>query len=261
MNICRFVARVGVAIAVLTVAAWSAGPAFADTTATFTLRGQHLTLHLSGQTSGEPVIVASGDGGWIHLGPRAADTLARAGYFVVGVDSKQYLSAFTSGKVTLSEQEVQKDFAALVEYAAKGRRAKPILLGVSEGAGLSVLAATASAMKDVVRGVVALGLPDLNELGWRWKDAIIYITKGVPDEPTFSVSRMIDRVAPLPLAALHSSHDEFVPVAVITDLIGRAREPKRLWVIDATDHAFSGGEQEFERRLLEAMAWIKSPAR
>jgi len=242
----------------VTLASWDVRAVAADSTATLTLRGRELTLHLSGPASGDPVVLASGDGGWIHLGPTAAAMLARAGWFVVGVDSKQYLAAFTSGKVTLSEQDVQKDFATLVAYAARGRRAKPILVGVSEGAGLSVLAATDPAVKGAVRGVVALGLPDLNELGWRWKDAIIYITKGVPDEPTFSVERLIDRVAPLPLAALHSTNDEFVPVAVITRMMDRAREPKRLWVIPASNHAFSGAEEAFERRLLEALAWIRS---
>jgi dienelactone hydrolase len=258
MKIDLLVLFVSSAVAVFSVATANDGAASPDTTTTFTLRGHALTLHLSGPSTGEPVIVASGDGGWIHLGPRAADILARAGYFVVGVDSKQYLSAFTSGTKTLSERDVQADFTSLIAYAAKGRGANPILLGVSEGAGLSVLAATDPGVKRAVRGVVALGLPDFNELGWRWTDAIIYITKGVPDEPTFSVSQMIDRVAPLPLAALHSTRDEFVPVSVITGMMARAKEPKRLWVIPATNHAFSGGEQEFERRLLEAMAWIKA---
>jgi alpha-beta hydrolase superfamily lysophospholipase len=248
-------------VAALGVAAVSgAETAAAETAVVFTLRGHELTLHLSGPSGGDPVIVSSGDGGWIHLGPTAAAMLARAGFFIVGVDSKQYLSAFTSGKVTLSEQDVQKDFATLVAYAAKGRQAKPILVGVSEGAGLSVLAASDPSVKAAVRGVIALGLPDLNELGWRWKDAIIYITKGVPDEPTFSVERLIDRVAPLPLAALHSTNDEFVPVPVITRMMDRAKEPKRLWVIPASNHAFAGAEVAFERRLLEAVAWIKSAA-
>jgi pimeloyl-ACP methyl ester carboxylesterase len=246
------------AAALLVLLAVRVGDAAAETTATFTLRGHDLTLHLWGPPAGDPVILASGDGGWIHLGPAAAAILARAGYSVVGVDSKQYLSAFTSGKTTLSERDVQQDFGTLIAYAAKGRRAKPILIGVSEGAGLSVLAATDPTVKRAVRGVVGLGLPDLNELGWRWKDAIIYITKGVPDEPTFSVDRLIGRVAPVPLAALHSSNDEFVPVPVITRMMERAQEPKRLWIIRASNHAFSGSEAEFERRLLEALAWIKS---
>ena len=49
---------------------------------------------------------------------------------------------------------------------------KPILIGVSEGAGLSVLAATDAQTKALIGGVIGLGLPDMNELGWRLKDSI-----------------------------------------------------------------------------------------
>jgi type IV secretory pathway VirJ component len=43
------------------------------------------------------VVISSGDGGWLHLGPHVAEVLAASGYFVVGFDVKAYLSGFTSG--------------------------------------------------------------------------------------------------------------------------------------------------------------------
>ena len=236
-------------------------PARAQGTQAFLVRGRTLTLRLSGPAAGDVVVVASGDGGWYHLGPEVADTLARVGYRVVGFDSREYLSAFTSRQKTLREADVVRDLASLVAFAAGGHREKPILIGVSEGAGLCVLVAADAAAKQTVRGVVALGLPDVNELGWQWRDAMIYLTKGVPDEPTFSVARIIDGVAPLPLAAIHSTNDEFVPLPVIERLLARAREPKRLWIVRASNHRFSGNEDEFRRRLLEAVAWVKATAR
>jgi fermentation-respiration switch protein FrsA (DUF1100 family) len=87
---------------------------------------------------------------------------------------------------------------------------------------------------------------------------VIYITKGIPNEPTFSVSGIVDRVAPLPLAAIHSTRDEFVSIADIQRIMGRAKEPKRLWVITASNHRFSGAEGEFDRRLIEAIDWVKA---
>ena len=69
----------------------------------------------------------------------------------------------------------------------------------------------------VIAGVVGLGLPDLNELGWRWRDALIYITHGVPKEPSFSTAAIVKRVAPIALAAIHSTHDEFVPLAEVQE--------------------------------------------
>lgn len=229
------------------------------------IRGHHLTLHLYGKPEGAPVVVSSGDGGWIHLAPSVAEVLSSRGFFVVGLDSKAYLEAFTVGKKTLSQEEVPTDFRVLIDFAARAARAVraagestslPILIGVSEGAGLSVLAVTSEENQKRVAGVIGLGLPDVNELGWRFRDSIIYITKKIPDEPTFSVGNLIAKVSPVPLAAIHSTHDEFVPLNRIQEMMEQARNPKRLWVIDAPDHRFSGHEDELTRRLLEAIEWI-----
>lgn len=234
--------------------------AAAQDTATITLRGKAQTLRLSGNRQGEPVIVSSGDGGWVHLAPHVADTLAARGYFVIGFDARAYLSSFTEGGATLRPEDEPGDFETLARYAAAagGRGARPLLIGVSEGAGLSVLAATEPKTRTAIGGVIALGLPDVNELGWRWRDAIIYVTKGVPREPVFHVRDLIARVTPSPLAIIASTHDEFMTLTDTRALFDAAKDPKRLWTIEAADHRFSNSLDEFDRRLIEAIAWIRS---
>jgi len=236
----------------------AASDALSPRTETLALRGRAQTLHVYGTRGGPAAIVTSGDGGWVHLGPDVAGFLAGEGYFVVGFDAKAYLSAFTTGAGTLSVDDVPRDYAALVDYAALGAPGRPLLVGVSEGAGLSVLAATAPEVQARVAGVVVLGLPDRNELGWHWRDSIIYVTKKTPNEPTFSACEQVGRVAPVPLAALHSTHDEFVALPEIERIMGQAREPKRLWVIEAANHRFSDNQAELQRRLKEAIAWTRS---
>jgi dienelactone hydrolase len=233
-----------------------AGPA--ESRETLVIRGCTQSLHLYGPRGGPVAIVTSGDGGWVHLGPDVAAVLAGEGYFVVGFDAKAYLSCFTSRDGPLAVTDVPQDYRTLVEYAARGGRGLPLLVGVSEGAGLSVLAATEPKIQAGIEGVVALGLPDLNELGWRWRDSVIYVTKKTPNEPTFSAREYVGRVAPVPLAALHATHDEFVPVPVIESILAQAREPKRLWVIEAANHRFSDNQQELWHRLREAIEWIRS---
>jgi fermentation-respiration switch protein FrsA (DUF1100 family) len=243
----------------LVTASWAVvmtGDAWAQTRETVTIRGQAQSLHVYGARGGIPIIVSSGDGGWIHLGPHVAELLAAKGFFVVGFDVKAYLERFTSGKTTLRPEDEPSDYKVIADFAARGTTEKPILIGVSEGAGLSVLAASDPRMKTEVAGVIGLGLPELNELGWRWKDALIYLTHRAPDEPTFSVSTIIDRVAPVPLGAIHSTHDEFVPVAEVQRVLERAHEPKKLWIINAADHRFSDNLAEFNQCLLEAITWI-----
>ena len=100
-------------------------------------------------------------------------------------------------------------------------------------------------------------MPITNELGWRWRDSLIYITHGVPNEPTFSTLAVIGQVAPLPVASIHSTHDEFVSQAEARDLLSHAADPKRLWLVSASDHRFSDNLAEFDARLLEALAWVR----
>lgn len=243
-------------VAAVTLISATAAHAQAPTTDTVRIRDHQQTVHIYGTRGGTPVIVSSGDGGWIHLGPQVAAFLASHGYFVVGFDVKAYLESFTSGSTTLRTQDVAPDYRTLIAYAARGSSEKPVLVGVSEGAGLSVLAAADASTKALVRGVVALGLPDVNELGWRWKDSLIYVTHGVPKEPTFQTRDVVADVAPLPLAAIHSTNDEFVPVSQARELLARAKSPSTLWIVTARDHRFSDNRPEFERRLMEAFTWI-----
>jgi len=225
---------------------------------TIVIRGRAQTLHVYGTRGGAaPIVLSSGDGGWIHLAPHVAEVLAERGFFVVGLDTKDYLESFTSSTAALRMQDEPGDFQQLAKYAAQGSREKPVLIGVSEGAGLSVLAATDKATKSQIAGVIGLGLPDLNELGWRLKDSIIYVTHEVPNEPLFSVAGLIDKVAPVPLALIHSTKDEFVPLADAQKILQKANPPKRLWVVEASDHRFSGNTAEFDRRLLEAIEWVR----
>lgn len=222
-----------------------------------TLRGHEQFLHLYGPADGTPVIVSSGDGGWIHLGPHVAEWLAARGYSVFGFDAKAYLAGFTAEHSALRPYEEPGDYKVLAGVASAATGRKPILIGVSEGAGLSVLAANDPDTKAAIAGVIAIGLPEVNELGWRWKDSLTYLTHHPPNEPVFSAAGLAGGVAPLPLALVQSTHDEFVPAADTRRIFDRAAAPKQLWVIDASNHRFSDNLTEFDARLLEALEWVQ----
>lgn len=228
--------------------------------ATLAIRGHEQVLHLYGPPTGDPVVVSSGDGGWMHLGPHVAEFLSTRGYFVVGFDVKAYLTSFTAGRTGVRPEDEPGDYLVLARFAAAKTRKSPVLIGVSEGAGLSALAATDPATRSEIAGVIGLGLPDVNELAWRWKDSLIYLTHQAPNEPSFRTSAIIERIAPAPLAMIHSTHDEFVPLADAQKMFQMSREPKRLWIVNASNHRFSDNLEEFDRRLLEALAWVSAHA-
>jgi virulence protein VirJ len=249
----------GCPVAVVLMLGW-ARPAHAHSavpvTETFAIRGHSQTLHIYGSRGGDPVIVSSGDGGWIHLAPHVAELLAQCGYRVIGFDARAYLSSFTSSTGALQPADVIGDYTTLIRYASRETGRAPVLIGVSEGAGLSVLAGTGRRVKPEIEGVVGVGLGDANELAWHWTDSTIYLTHRVPHEPLFSAIALLQRLAPVPLALIHSSHDEYVPPAEADRILHAATGPARLWSVNASNHRFSGNLAEFDRRLIEALAWV-----
>src|SRR6187551_607235 len=56
--------------------------AWSQTRQTLAIRGRQQSLYIYGSPQGAPVIVSSGDGGWVHLGPHVAELLAGHGFFV-----------------------------------------------------------------------------------------------------------------------------------------------------------------------------------
>jgi hypothetical protein len=211
-------------------------------------------LHLYGRPSAPPIILTSGDGGWLHLAPHLAEAMAARGYFVVGFDAKAYLSSGRPSGDALSPTDISRNFGSLLAMFARDQRA--ILAGVSEGAGLSLVAAADPSNRPRLRGVVTYGVGERNELAWHWKDSLIYITKGVPAEPQFAASSFIPRIAPLPLAFIRSTRDEFVPLGESNRLTARAGEPSKVWTIAASDHRFSNNLADADRATMQALDWI-----
>lgn len=234
------------------------GLGFSESRTNVVIRGKSQEIYLYGAKGNPPVILSSGDLGWTGLVVHVAEFLSSKGYYVIGFNSKLYLSSFTSKTSTLIPQDVPKDFKLLIDSARQGAKAKPLLAGVSEGAGLSVLASTDPEIQGMIQGVLGLGLPDQNELGWRWQDFGTWITKTNPNEPSFMVEDIIQKVSPIPLAEIHSTHDEFLPVEQAKQMLTRAKEPKKMWVIEAANHRFSDNRDELDRRIMEALSWIDS---
>jgi len=218
------------------------------------LGGREQRLHLYGAPTGRPVILSSGDGGWMHLAPHLADALAARGYFVIGLDSKTYLSSASGSNHGLTPEDISRDYGTLLATFASHQPA--VLAGVSEGAGLSVVAAADPRNQRWIAGVMSFGLGERNELAWHWKDSLIYVTKAVPSEPTFNASTFIPRISPLPLAFIRATHDEFVPPAESDRLIATAAAPVRAWTVSAGDHRFSDNLPALDVAAFQAFDWI-----
>jgi alpha-beta hydrolase superfamily lysophospholipase len=226
----------------------------------FTVRGKVLSLAVY-RPAGTPkgtVVIASGDVGWVGLAASMSEFLSESGYVVVGLNTRQYLSSFTSGKQHLETRQLQLDYGALRDLLEQQHLLyRPVVLsGVSEGAALAVLAASLEANHRWIDGVVTMGTPMVAELAWRWTDFTTWITKKDASEPSFSPADFIAQVSPVPLVMLQSTRDEYVPEADYRKLDATARAPKKLVLINAADHRFTDKQPELRAAMIAGLAWI-----
>jgi fermentation-respiration switch protein FrsA (DUF1100 family) len=231
---------------------------------TIRLRGVEQTLYYfppqAPQSQDVAAVVLCGDGGWHGFIGDIAAHLAELGYPTFGVDSKDYLESLSKPKA-LEPAQVTSDLGDFIRFALDRTGKKyAVLVGWSEGAGLGILGGLNPAVRTSLHGVVAVGLPERNELAWRTSDAIIYLTKKVPNEPTFNSQDYVAKLSPLPLVMIQSTHDDFVPVEAANRIFARGQEPKRIFFIEARNHRFEGAQAEFFQALDRALEWFRDLA-
>jgi type IV secretory pathway VirJ component len=163
------------------------------------IRGQRQDLWYLPAAAAAPkhpakILFLPGDGGWRGFAVTIAETMASWGYDVYGLDTRHYLTSFT-GKTHLTEREVMNDIRAVAESIAQ-KEERVLLAGWSEGAGLSLLAASLPENRKNFLGLAAIGLAESSVLGWKLADNITYITKADPDEPRFPSLPYLPHVAP-----------------------------------------------------------------
>ncbi len=227
-----------------------------------TVRGKTLTISVYRSALAQPlgtIFMGSGDVGWVGLAVDMSQFLSDKGYTVVGINVRQYLGAFTAGKVTLTTKEPPGDYESLYHFlAAKKLVTPPVFLsGVSEGAALAVLAGASPQNRPWVNGVMTMGLPPTAELGWRWTDFTSWITKKDSNEPMFAPKEFVPAVAPLPLCMLQSTTDEYVSPADYRLFESVAREPKKLVLIPASNHRFTNRRKELQAEIIGCLAWMR----
>jgi pimeloyl-ACP methyl ester carboxylesterase len=226
------------------------------------IRGQQQNLYFlpagkDASGSKGTVLFSPGDGGWHGFAVSMAQHIAAAGYDTYCLDTHVYLSSFTTKNSTLRPSEVMRDYGELIRHI-QGRSHAPVLLvGWSEGAGLDVLAAAAADNRALIAGVVAIGLPERSILGWRAADTITWITKKLPNEPTFASSDYLAKLE-APFFMIQSRDDEFTSLADAEQMFTLVKSPKRYVVINARNHSFDGARDQFFAQLSDGLQWIQA---
>ena len=233
-----------------------ARPLVPDRDATF--NDHSLTLHFANARAVAPrplLVFATGDGGMHRKDLDMYRHLEALGYPIVGFDARDYVKHLGASETTTPER-LADDYRGMIAAAREALHLDParhvVLVGVSRGAGLSVVAA--GELHDVVSGVVAVALTREEEYV-RW-----YHRLRVPARPDVmvDVEEYLPQLGELPLAVVQSTHDKYLPGADARRLLGPDGPRRWLQVVDADNHSFAGARDQMYEATTRAIGWIES---
>ena len=136
------------------------------------LHGKALDLHLSapqgGPTADALVLYASGDGGWFGAAVDMFHRIGGAGYYTVGFSAKAFLKIDRRPDTPMNPEQLAAEYVQILDTARRELRLQPgtdvVLTGWSRGAAFAVLAASAQGAPRGIRGVLAIGLSEGEDL-------------------------------------------------------------------------------------------------
>jgi hypothetical protein len=211
------------------------------------------------------IVYATGDGGWLGLGSGIFKWLTQWNFPVVGFSSRAYLRSlgYVSDTDTTSPRRLAKDYASIIGFA-ESRLELPsttslIFVGLSRGAGLSVVAAGEGEFDSHLAGLLAIALTKEEEHVLHRRPRFFFGRRAQPGQlvqiETYSYLR---RLAFLPVTVLQSTHDGYLPAAAARRLFGPDTDLRRLRAIEAANHGFQNGCPALYNETEAALKWIVS---
>jgi fermentation-respiration switch protein FrsA (DUF1100 family) len=232
---------------------------------TIVLNHHGLSLHLAmppGPPQGPLLVYATGDGGWHRKDLALYKVIVSWGHPVVGFSAHEYVTNLGNATDTTTPARLARDYLAIIQLAKTELHLPAthpvILIGVSRGAGLSVVAAGQRAVQRELSGVLAIALTKEEEyVHWfrRTRDASVRTT---PEEPSMvEVYEYLPRLGALPLYVIQSTHDGYLPADKARALFGSDTERRRFQPIESDNHNFSDKRDEMYAAAREALAFIE----
>ncbi|MFL5618768.1 MAG: AcvB/VirJ family lysyl-phosphatidylglycerol hydrolase [Gemmatimonadaceae bacterium] len=126
-------------------------------------------------------LLLTGDGGWARGDRALAQTLARGGVAVLGLDSRAYLRA-----AHRTPESASSDVARILDrYAALWHRDRLVLVGYSRGADLApfIVSRWPAELRARLALVALVGLADHANFEFHWQD-VVHDTRHASDLPT-----------------------------------------------------------------------------
>jgi hypothetical protein len=226
------------------------------------INARQLTVHFAneGAAAGRPLLVyTTGDAGWVRKDLAVYREMVSWGYPIAGISAPEYL-AHLRGKRATTPERVADDYLRIIAFAQARMHveaaAPVVLVGVSRGAGLVVVAAGQAAVHEKLAGVVAVALTKEEE-NVRWLGHLPALRR--PAIPVIvELYEYLPLLGALPVAVVQSTRDSYLPADAAARLFGPDTETRRFRPIDARNHTFGGARREMYDALKESVEWIET---
>jgi hypothetical protein len=231
-----------------------------------TLYDSPLEIHYSrpAQVSREKplLLYATGDGGWRGKDKDVFEQMTRWSYPVAGFSAPNYLKhlGFQSG--TTTPRRLAQDYERLIAFARREMKLPDdyptILVGVSRGAGLAVVAAGQNEIRPELVGVVAIGLTREEEYVRRYRRRRGVSPSDMPSRELVMVQtyEYLPRLLTLPVSVIQSTRDNYLPADQARELFGSDTKFRQLHPIEAKNHSFSDAREALYEQMQQSLAWI-----
>ena len=210
-----------------------------------------------GTSPSAAVVVASGIDGWRGLTSDVGDRLSADGYAVIGLDTKSYLIEATRRSGALAPAAVAEDYLVVLRRVHEWFPALQhvFLLGVSEGAGLVLVAGADPRVGGQLAGVVGVDTPSTVSLRspyWNWTS---WITHKDAEDVSVAAGDYVAAVAPVPVVLIYGTHDIDGPTDTAQKVFDSGRDPRRLTVITTERTSFDDVREPLFNALQDCLAW------
>jgi pimeloyl-ACP methyl ester carboxylesterase len=223
------------------------------------LNSHSLELHFANADAApsRPLLVyATGDGGMHRKDLETYRRLAALGDPIVGFDARDYVKHLGDRTPTTTPERLARDYSEIIMRARQvlglDAHCLVVLVGVSRGAGLAVVAA--GQLRESITGVVAVALTQEEEYV-RWY-------RHLPPPHATRAPVMVDiyeyvaQLGNLPIAVVQSTHDQYLPAAKAREQFGPDTPYRWLQAIEATNHNFRGARTRMYDAVRAALDWV-----
>jgi hypothetical protein len=226
------------------------------------INAQQLTIHFAneGATARRPLLIyTTGDGGWARKDLALYKQMVSWGFPVAGFSAPEYLKHLRGQKQTTPER-VGHDYARIIAFAEARMHMEPgtpvVLVGVSRGAGLEVIAAGQPAVHGQLGGVVAVALTKEEEyVHWLGRLPILH-RPAIP--VMLELYEYLPLLGALPVAVVQATRDSYLPAKAAARLFGPDTASRRFRAIEARNHSFGGARREMYDALRTSLEWIEA---